>query len=219
MGSSKRSVPQKKARRMPVNQETPTGTGAIVATRAMKVVNVAKDGTRTVVETITQGIPAAADKVPTVGTAVATEGMMTLVVPIKAQAIVGVTIALTGAMIGALITVVMIILAGTTTTTGTMMPTTSVKSTVVLMEGVVLGRALPMIYAAGCSIATLRVIAAVRRGAAHVLPLMTVVADPTRGRGISTMLEACISRTKKTGEEASFAVLLQAPRSRMTLKR
>ncbi len=38
---------------------------------------------------------------------------------------------------------------------------------------------------------------------------MTAVADPTRGRGISIMLEACISRTK-AGEEPIFVALLQA---------
>ncbi len=146
---------------MPVLQATPTGTGAIVTTRAMTVVRVDKDGTRTVVATITQGISTATDEVPTVGTAVVIKGMMTLVVPIKAQAIVGMTAAPADAMITALITVVMIVLAGTTTTTDAMMLTTSVKSAVVLMEGVILGRTLLVIDAAGCLIATLGVVVAV----------------------------------------------------------
>ncbi len=188
MGSLERSVLQRKARRMPGLQATPTGTGAIAATRATTTtVKVDKDGTTTVVATITQGTPTAVDGALTMDTAVVTEGMMTLVVPLKAQAIFGMMTSLTGAMI---------VLAVTTRKMDAMMPIIYVNSAVALAKGVSLVLALLVINAAGLLTTTLHVVYIARQGAARVLSPMTVVVDPAQGKGISIMLEMSTSRTK-----------------------
>ncbi len=100
---------------MPVLWATPTETRAIAATRSMTTtVRVDKDGTTTLVATITQGTPTTVDGAPNMDTAIIAEGMMTLVSPINAHAIVGMTIALLSAMVVALTTAVMIVLTVTT---------------------------------------------------------------------------------------------------------
>ncbi len=145
---------------MPVLSATPTGTRAIAATRATTAVKVDKDGTTTVFATINQGILTAEEGAPTMDTAIVTKGMMTLVVPIKAQAIVGMTIALVSTIIVALTTVAMIALAVTTRRMDAMILTTYVKGAVALKRGVALGLVLLIINAAGGLTATIRVEAA-----------------------------------------------------------